>query len=83
MAFYQILYWQNIPSQVKAWDEFDETKVALAERFMARIDQTAQTQGLTGTDEYLDQWRWSDSQERPGTPDEVATAVKQELEKAV
>ena len=81
MAFYQILYWQDIPAQVKAWDDFDETKLELAPRFAARIDQTAQAQGLTQTDDYLSQWRWSDERERAGTAAEVAEAVKVELER--
>ena len=49
MAFYQILYWQDIPSQVKAWDDFDEVKLQLAPRFMEQIDQVAQKKGLTNT----------------------------------
>ena len=80
MALYRILYWQDIPSQVKAWDDFDEIKVELPQRFAARIDGAAQTQGLTRSDDYLSQWKWTDEQERPGTPEEVATAVRQELE---
>lgn len=80
MAFYQILYWQDIPSQVKAWDDFEETKIELAHRFIARIDRAAQAQGLTDTDAYLSQWRWSETEERDGTPEEVAEAVKKELE---
>ena len=82
MAFYQILYWQDIPAQVKAWDDFDETKIELAPRFAVRIDQAAQSQGLTGTDEYLGQWKWGDESERAGTADEVAAAIKKELESA-
>ncbi|HCV43007.1 MAG TPA: hypothetical protein DGH68_05950 [Bacteroidetes bacterium] len=80
MAFYQILYWQEIPSQVKAWDDFDEKKVELAQRFVARIDQAAQSKGLTQTDDYLAQWKWSEEEERDGTVEEVVEAVKQELE---
>jgi hypothetical protein len=80
MAFYQILSWQDIPSQIKAWDDFDEVKIELPPRFNARIDQAAQSQGLTGTDEYLSQWKWSEEQERGGTAEEVANAVKKELE---
>lgn len=80
MASYQILYWQDIPSQVKAWDEFDEAKIELTPRFMAQIDQSAQDQDLTNTEDYLDQWKWSEEKQRPGTPEEVAQAVKQELE---
>jgi hypothetical protein len=80
MAFYQILSWQDIPSQIKAWDDFDEIKIELPARFVARIDQAAQSQGLTGTDEYLSQWKWGEEQERKGTAEEVANAVKEELE---
>ncbi len=80
MAFYQILSWQDIPSQVKAWDDFDEVKVELSLRFTALIDQAAQSQGLTSTDDYLSQWKWSDEQEREGTAAEVAEVIKKELE---
>ena len=80
MALYQILYWQDLPSQVKAWDDFDEVKLELPARFTERIDEAAQRQGLTRTDDYLAQWKWSDEEEREGAAAEVAGAVKQELE---
>jgi len=80
MAQYQILYWQDIPSQVKAWDDFDEIKIELGPRFADRIDRSAQSQGLTSTDDYLAQWKWSEELERSGTAQEVADAVKKELE---
>ena len=80
MALYKILYWQDIPSQFKVWDDFDEIKVELPQRFTARIDQAAQTQGLTKGDDYLSHWKWTDEQERPGAPEEVAAALRQELE---
>ena len=80
MALYQILYWQEIPSQIKAWDDFDEVKLELNSRFADRIDRSAQAQGLISTDDYLAQWKWSEEQERPGDPQEVAEAVKKELE---
>ena len=81
MAFYQILFWQDIPSQIKAWDDFDEIKAELPARFADRIDRAAQTLGLTSTDDYLAQWKWSDEQEREGTAQEVADALKAELER--
>ena len=80
MALFQILYWQDIPSQVKAWDDFDEIKVELPQRFATRIDHAAESLGLTKADDYLAQGKWTDEQERPGAPDEVAAAIKQELE---
>jgi 5-methyltetrahydrofolate--homocysteine methyltransferase len=81
-AKYQVLYWQDLPSQVKAWDEFDEVKVDLVPRFAARIDAAAQRLGLTQADAYLAQWRWGDEAERPGSAAEVAQAVRQEIEAA-
>jgi len=80
MAIYQILYWQEIPSQIKAWDDFDEIKVELSSKFIIKIDKAAKEQGLTSEDDYLAQWRWSEQEERSGTPEEVAEAVKNELE---
>jgi hypothetical protein len=80
MAFYQILYWRDIPSQIRVWDDFDEKKVELSARFTARIDQEAQARGLTQTDDYLNQWTWGDEQTRDGSLEEVAEAVKHELE---
>jgi hypothetical protein len=79
MATYKILYWQQIPSQVRAEDEQDDITVAMPERFMARIDQVAMSTGMAGTDDYLEQWRWSEEEERPGTAREVAEAVAAEL----
>ena len=81
MALYQILYWQNIPSQIKVWDDFDEVKVELPEKFIAKIDQTAKEKGLTGTEDFLNQWNWSDEMEREGDVEEVAKVIKDELEK--
>jgi len=80
MALFQVLYWQEIPASIKAWDDFDELKLELPPRFAARIDQAAMSQGLTQTDDFLNHWKWSDVQERPGTPAEVAEAVRHELE---
>ena len=80
MALYQILYWQDLPSQIKAWDDFDEVRVELPPRFAARIDQAAQAQGLTSADDYLAQWRWGEETALDGTARDVADAVRRELE---
>ncbi len=61
MATYTILYWQEIPSQIKAEDDLDDVTLPLDPRFMERIDQLAAQRGLQGTDDYLAQWRWSDA----------------------
>lgn len=82
MATYKILYWQEVPSQVKADDGMDEVTLPLDARFQELIDHLATRRGLAGSDDYLDQWRWSDEEERDGAAQEVAEAVKQELEAA-
>jgi hypothetical protein len=79
---FQILHWQDIPSEVKAWDDFDEIKISLATRFTERIDASAQRQGLIQQDSYTAQLRWSDVAERAGSPREVAESVRKELESA-
>lgn len=80
MATYRILYWQEVPSQIRAEDESGDVNVALPPAFMARIDALAVARGLHGTDDYLAQWRWSDDQERAGSAQEVADAICRELE---
>ena len=79
---YQILYWQDLPSSIKAWDDFEEIKADLTGKFADRIDAQAQRVGLTKGDDYLAQLKWGDEIERPGTPAEVAAAVKADLEAA-
>ena len=82
MATYKILYWQEVPSQVKADDGLDEVTLPLDTRFQERIDQLAVRRGLSGSDDYLAHWRWSEEDEREGAAQEVAEAVKHELESA-
>ena len=80
MATYKILYWQEVPSQIKAEDDSDDDTLPLDPRFMERIDRLATQRGLQGTDDYLAQWRWSDEHERDGSAEDVARAIKSELE---
>ena len=80
MAQYQIMYWHDIPIQVRAGGRHDRINKELPPRFQVAIDQAAMMAGVTGSDEYIDGFRWSDSQERAGTPPEVVEAVVAELE---
>jgi hypothetical protein len=82
MTTYRILYWQDVPSQIKAEDEESDVTISLPPRFMERIDRLAASRGLTQADDYLAQWHWSDDQERDGQAAEVAEAVRAELEAA-
>jgi hypothetical protein len=80
MATFQIMYWHDIPLQVRAGGRRDRVSVELPERFQVAVDNAAMAANLTGTDAYLDGFRWSDPEEREGNPDEVAAAVAAELE---
>ena len=81
MAIYRVLYWQEIPSQVKVEDDDgSEVSLPLPPRFMALIDRKAMERGLEDADEYLAQWNWGEETERDGSAEEVAAAVAAELE---
>jgi len=69
-----------VPSQIKADDGFDEVTLPLDDRFQERIDALAARRNLQGSDDYLAQWRWSEDRERDGSAQEIAEAVKSELE---
>lgn len=79
MARYQILYWQDIPAQLRAFDDRKPINRPLPPVFQEEIDRLAMEEGLFGTDDYLEQWRWSEKQERPGTAAEVLDALEREI----
>ena len=80
MAIYKVLYWQEIPTQIKAEDDVEDVTVMLDGRFMEQVDLLAAKRGLQGADDYLAQWKWSEEEERAGSAREVAEALKAELE---
>jgi methanogenic corrinoid protein MtbC1 len=81
---YKVLYWQEIPSQVKTEDDAgNEVSIELSPKFAERIDRVAAKRGFQKSDDYLAQWKWSDEKERPGSAREVAEAIKAELEAQV
>jgi cvfA/B/C family virulence factor len=80
MATYKILYWQEIPTQIKAEDDEDDVTLMLDGKFMEYIDILAAKRGLQASDDYLAQWKWTDEAERAGSAREVAEALKAELE---
>jgi hypothetical protein len=81
MARYQILYWQDIPAQLRAFDGAKPINRPLPPVFQEEIDRLAMEEGLFGTDDYLEQWRWSEKRERPGTAAEVLDALEREIRK--
>jgi hypothetical protein len=80
VANYRILYWKDIPTQIKVEDESDDVTVALDDRFMKLVDAQAMKLGMQDTDSFLAGWRWSDEEEREGPANDVAAALKAEIE---
>ena len=81
MTRYQILYWKNVPAQVKVFPESGRPLARqMPERFQAEIDRMAMEQGLAGTDDYLNQWHWTAKLESPGNPAEVLEELIRKLE---
>ncbi len=81
MTTYQILYWHDIPSQVRVRGEGRERVSApLSQRFQEAIDNAAMYAGLIGSDDYTEAFQWSEPQSRDGNLQDVAASVVAELE---
>ena len=76
----QIIYWRDIPAQVRVRKAAERFSLPLSLRFQKAIDSAAVRSGLTGTDAYLDQWRTSPWQPIDGEPQSTAAALVAELE---
>jgi hypothetical protein len=77
---YQIIYWRDIPAQVKVRAGAIRLARNLSERFQEGIDQAAMQTGAVGTEEYLSAWRLSAWQPREGDPEAIADGLALELE---
>ena len=81
MATYQVTYWQEIPSQVEAKEPGGKAhKQMLSQRFQELIDIIATKRKLDASDDYIGQWNKGQKTEKPGSPEQVAKAVAEELE---
>ena len=80
MATYQILYWKDIPAQVKVFRRKRPVSKPMPDRFQQEIDRVAMKEGLAGTDAYLDQWQWTEKREKDGDVEEVIETLLRELE---
>ncbi|HEX9615825.1 MAG TPA: virulence factor [Anaerolineales bacterium] len=87
---YQIVYWRDIPSQVKVRVGQERVSCMLPERFLEAIDEAAMHARSTSEDAYLEEWRateWQDAgqdagQNAEGDPQELADRLAAELDEA-
>ena len=77
---YQIIYWRDIPSQIKGKVGRKRVSRALSDRFMQIIDAAAMESGDTDTDQYLAEWKPSDWKEIEGNTDEFLDALVAKIE---
>ena len=80
MAEYKVLYWKDIPAQVKVFEGKKAISGKMPDRFQEEIDEIAMEQGLEQSGAYLDQWQWSEKLERPGDAKTVMNQLLQELQ---
>jgi len=82
MAVYQVLYWKDIPAQIRVYEGKRPKAFQLSDWFQKEIDRVAMQEGLVGTDDYLNAWVWSEKMEREGEVEDVAQSLLAELEQA-
>ena len=81
MATYKILYWQEVPSQIKADDgDGRNHRCPCRPASWSRSTCSPPSANCSNADDYLAQWKWSEEEERDGSAEEVAAAVIAELE---
>ena len=80
MTEVQVVFWRDIPAQVKARQDRQQAARGLDPRFQEAVDAAAMRAGLTDTDDYLAEWRTSTWEERPGSPEQAADQRAAELE---
>ena len=79
MAKYRILSWHDIPSQIRAEDENGRVNKQLPARFQEAIDSAAMKAKTISDDAYLNGFSWSDEKDLPGSAQETAEQIYQQL----
>lgn len=69
-----IVYWRDIPAQIKVGRGRRAAKAALPERFEQAIDRCAMRAQATGSDAYTAEFRMAAAYAVDGEPQEVAAA---------
>lgn len=52
-----VIYWRDVPTQVRARVGRDSVSTPLPDRFMVAVDAAATVAGKTTTDAYVGEWR--------------------------
>ena len=74
-----ILYWKEIPVQVKAENDENAVSVPLDHRFQEAADAIAMMDGSYGSDAYLDAWQWGQPTHSELDPQSAADELAQSI----
>jgi len=77
---YQIVYWRDIPAQIKVLLDGRRVNRQLTVRFQEAIDEAAMRGQATDTDDYLAEWRSSEWQTSEEDAEALADALVAQLE---
>jgi hypothetical protein len=77
---YQIVYWREIPVQVKVRSGQQRVARPLSSRFQEAIDAAAMHAKATSTDDYLEDWHVSDWEDGEGDAEVFADSLVSRLE---
>ena len=79
-VLYQILYWRDIPAQIKIRSGDRRINRPLSPRFQEAIDEAAMRADATSTDAYLEEWRSSEWQESGEDAEQLTDALAARIE---
>ncbi len=77
---YQIVYWRDIPAQVRVRSGNRRTNRQLSLRFQEAIDAAAMHAQATTSDDYLADWRSTEWQHAEGDPDQFTEQLAKQIE---
>ena len=80
MVKYQIIFWRDIPVQVRIKEGRQRTNVALTDRFQQAVYRAAYRGKVIHGDAYLNEWQPSPWQSAAGTAAEIGRRLATELE---
>jgi len=80
---YKILFWRDIPTQLKTFNGSRPSSHQLDNRFQISIDRIAMNEGLVDDDSYLEYWNWGKKEEFEGTLDKLIEKIEYEGDEVI
>ena len=80
MTTYRIMYWHDIPYQIKAQDAQGVIKQPLSNRFSQAINSASIARQKYENNAYANGWKWSKKQTTEASAQEIIVTLSAELE---